>query len=71
MYLHLLSVSAREIRRGSGKKRRVSRKPAALKVAVLQNLFLQQRTHSQIMVKASPVIQVLNSKQVASEKATR
>ena len=42
MYLQRLSVSAKEIRRGSGKKNRVRRNPAALNVAVPQNLFLQK-----------------------------
>jgi len=42
MYLHRLSVSAKEIRMGSGKKINVSKKPATLKVDVAQNLFLQQ-----------------------------
>ena len=46
MYLHRLSVSAREIRRGSGKNNRVRKKPTTLKVAVDQNLFLHRSAES-------------------------
>jgi len=55
MYLHRLSVSAKEIRMGSGKNTNVSKKPATLKVDVAQNLFLQSPPQDVSQVQVSHI----------------